>query len=42
MGVRSNREGINVYINMGFPCGASGKESACKAGDVGEVGSISR
>ena len=42
VGVRSNREEINVYINMNFPCGASGKESTCNAGDVGEVGSNSR
>ena len=26
---------------MGFPGGASGKEPACNAGDVGDVGSMS-
>ena len=25
---------------MGFPSGASGKESACNAGDMGEVDSV--
>ena len=26
-----------MYLNMGFPSGSEGKESACNAGDLGSV-----
>ena len=30
------RQATKVYcIAQGFPCGSAGKESACKAGDMG-------
>ena len=29
-----------AICTLGFPCGASGKESACNAGDAGESGAF--
>ena len=26
-----------TIINMGFPCGSAGKESACNVGDLGSI-----
>ena len=25
------------WVNVGFPCGSAGKESACNAGDLGSI-----
>ena len=32
---RSTGEGIPTPVFLGFPCGSAGKESTCKAGDLG-------
>ena len=32
----------SVNIEKGFPCGSAGKESACKAGDLGSVPGLGR
>ena len=26
-----------MYLEMGFPCGSAGKESACNVGDLGSI-----
>ena len=31
-----------AICTLGFPCGASGKESACNAGDVGSIPALER
>ena len=28
---------VCVDVDVGFPCGSDGKESACKAGDLGSI-----
>ena len=33
---------IGVQINMGFPCGSAGKESACSVGDLGLIPGLGR
>ena len=33
---------VYVYIYMGFPCGSTGKESACNAGDMGPIPGLGR
>ena len=36
-----SKSGINLYLYItGFPDGSVGKESACNAGDTGNMGSI--
>ena len=37
MKMRSRRDRLLTPIFLDFPCGSSGKESACKAGDLGSI-----
>ena len=32
----------NTSLSVGFPCGSAGKESACKAGDLGSIPGLGR
>ena len=34
---KPKKEGLYVYIDMGFPGGSDSKESACNAGDPGWI-----
>ena len=38
--LRSNRLPTPVFL--GFPCGSSGKESSCNAGDLGSIRGLGR
>ena len=33
---------VIYYINLGFPGGSGGKESACNAGDLGSIPGLGR
>ena len=36
------RDRLSTPIFLGFPCGSSGKESACNAGDLGSIPGLGR
>jgi len=33
---------LGVQLDLGFPCGSAGKESACNAGDLGSIPGLER
>ena len=35
--IRWRRDRLPTLVFLGFPCGSAGKESACKAGDLGSI-----
>ena len=37
LNVKTQIESKEVETYMGFPCGSTGKESACNGGDVGSI-----
>ena len=36
------RDRLRTPVFLGFPCGSSGKESACNAGDLGSIPGLGR
>ena len=36
------RDRLPTPVFLGFPCGSAGKESACKAGDLGSISGLGR
>jgi len=36
------RDRLPIPVFLGFPCGSAGKESACKAGDLGSIRGLGR
>ena len=37
-----HEEGLSIQVNIGFPGGSAGKESACNAGDLGSIPGLGR
>ena len=42
LGGPSNLKGNSTWLDVGFPCGSAGKESACNAGDLGSTPGLGR
>ena len=40
--IHQRRDRLPTLVFLGFPCGSAGKESICKAGDLGSIPELGR